>query len=87
MSFRTLIATLALLATGTAFAPIQQQRSTATKSASALEFGFLKELGLEKPDWLPDFGGKKEEDTPAPAAAEEVSADEEGGEETAAVEE
>jgi hypothetical protein len=24
-----------------------------------LAFGFLKELGLEKPSWLPDFGGKR----------------------------
>jgi hypothetical protein len=27
---------------------------------TSLAFGFLKELGLEKPSWLPDFGGKKE---------------------------
>jgi hypothetical protein len=27
---------------------------------SSLAFGFLKDLGLEKPSWLPDFGGNKE---------------------------
>ena len=86
MSFRTLFVTLLVLASTMAFAPIQQQRFNAVKTATALEFGFLKDLGLEKPDWLPDFGGKKE-DTPAPAASEEVAADEEGEEEPAAVEE
>jgi len=34
-----------------------------------LSFGFLKELGLEKPSWLPDFGGKKEEEKPEEPAA------------------
>ena len=34
--------------------------SSITRPKTPLAFGFLKELGLEKPSWLPDFGGKKE---------------------------
>lgn len=49
-----------------AFAPMNTPSRT-----TALQFGFLKELGLEKPSWLPDFGSKKdEEEAPAPAAVE-----------------
>jgi hypothetical protein len=56
-----------------AFAPVNTP-STATSSTTSLQFGFLKELGLEKPSWLPDFGGKKEEEeAPAPAAVETES--------------
>ena len=40
-------------------------------SSTSLQFGFLKELGLEKPGWLPDFGSKKdEEEAPAPDVEE-----------------
>eukprot|EP00339_Tiarina_fusa_P007214 CAMPEP_0117033336 /NCGR_PEP_ID=MMETSP0472-20121206/23829_1 /TAXON_ID=693140 ORGANISM="Tiarina fusus, Strain LIS" /NCGR_SAMPLE_ID=MMETSP0472 /ASSEMBLY_ACC=CAM_ASM_000603 /LENGTH=84 /DNA_ID=CAMNT_0004742229 /DNA_START=55 /DNA_END=309 /DNA_ORIENTATION=- len=82
-SFRTLVATLALLGAATAFAPVN--RPSISQKATALEFGFLKELGLEKPDWLPDFGGKKEEE--AVAEEPEAPADEEAEGEGAAVEE
>jgi hypothetical protein len=37
-------------------------------SSTAIGPGFLKDLGFEKPDWLPDFGGKKEEEKPAAEA-------------------
>jgi hypothetical protein len=40
---------------------ITNRHQTASKGTQ-LQFGFLKELGLEKPSWLPDFGGKKEEE-------------------------
>ena len=53
---------------------------TAEQSTTSLGPGFLKDLGFEKPSWLPDFGGgdkKKEEETAAVA----VAAEEEGGEE------
>ena len=53
-------------------ARIPRPRSALTRFArvqTAREFGFLKELGLEKPSWLPDFGGKKEEAAPEPEAA------------------
>ena len=66
-SLRTLIPLLLVaLVSGAAFVPATQ--STARVSKTAASFGFLKQLGLEKPDWLPDFGGKKDEEAPAPAA-------------------
>ena len=41
-------------------------------SNTSLGPGFLKDLGFEKPSWLPDFGGgeKEEESEPAVAAKE-----------------
>ena len=64
----TLFAALSLLVgMSEAFAPINAPSSRTT----ALQFGFLKELGLEKPSWLPDFGSKEdEEEAPGPAAVE-----------------
>lgn len=65
---RTLITLLLVaLVSGAAFVPATH--STTRVSKTAVSFGFLKQLGLEKPDWLPDFGGKKkDEESPAPAA-------------------
>ena len=65
-----LIAALILAIAGMthAFAPVSKPAS----SSSALNFGFLKELGLEKPDWLPDFGDKKDEAVEAPAPVAEA---------------
>ena len=70
-----LFASLILLAGMTdAFAPVNTPSRTA--SPTSLQFGFLKELGLEKPSWLPDFGGKKnEEESPAPVALESEAED------------
>ena len=76
-SFRTVFVALLLVAVATAFAPVHQGRSVPQAETTALQFGFLKDLGLEKPDWLPDFGDKKEEDV-APAAEAEADADAEG---------
>jgi len=59
MMRHTALVFLATLATAVAFAPSQQP-----SRSSSLQFKFLKELGLEKPAWLPDFGGKKEEEAP-----------------------
>ena len=56
----------ALLAVATAFVPTARAPRFA-RVQTAREFVFLKELGLEKPSWLPDFGGKKE-DAPEPDA-------------------
>lgn len=70
------VAALALVAaTTSAFtpAPLNNNRVVATQ----LQFGFLKELGLEKPSWLPDFGGEKKEEV---AVAEDVDAAVEGEE-------
>jgi hypothetical protein len=72
MSPRTIFTPLLLVAMATAFAPVNRPAFAATRT-EALQFGFLKELGLEKPDWLPDFGGKKEEEKPA--AEEEIAAE------------
>ena len=86
MTYRTVIATLFLVAitAANAFAPMMSR--PVHKTTTALEFGFLKELGLEKPSWLPDFGGekKKSEDAAAPAAEAAETAD---GEAAAAAEE
>jgi hypothetical protein len=73
MSLRTILATFLLLAVANAFAPVSRPAFAPTKTA--LEFGFLKDLGIEKPDWLPDFGGKKED-----APAEEPATEEGEGE-------
>ena len=35
------------------------------KTSTQLNLKFLKDLGLEKPSWLPDFGGDKEEEKAA----------------------
>lgn len=60
-----------VVAMTTAFAP----STPASRGAgTALQLKFLKELGLEKPSWLPDFGGeKKDEETSssAPPPSEE----------------
>ena len=62
---------VSMLAGTQAFAPLKTpSRST------ALQFGFLKELGLEKPSWLPDFGGSKEEEVAPEPVAEEDSPEE-----------
>lgn len=81
---------LATGATTSAFAPITpHQRNlmagAGEKSSTAVGFGFLKDLGLEKPSWLPDFGdaGKKEEEAPkAEVSDDEAGAD--GGEDSEA---
>lgn len=72
-----------LTGTTQAFVPVNKNAPSMTvATTTSLGFGFLKELGLEKPSWLPDFGNKKdEEDIPAPAAMEteeEDSGDDDG---------
>jgi len=52
-------------------------------SSTAIGPGFLKDLGFEKPSWLPDFGGKKEEET----SAAEAPANGDGEEEAESAEE
>ena len=85
-SLRTVLAVLLLAVAVNGFTPIHKPAtSTATSNSNtALSFGFLKELGLEKPSWLPDFGSSKEE---APEAAEPADSDEESEEAEASVEE
>lgn len=70
MAFRTLFLVLVLVALAQAFVPSSSKAFASSKTQ--LQFGFLKDLGIEKPSWLPDFGGKKKEEEKAedsPAAA------------------
>ena len=86
MAIRAQILTLPMFAvlvmSSTAFVVNPQRSFTITNqgSTTSLQFNFLKNLGLEKPDWLPDFGGSKEKE---PAAEEpvDVAAEGEGDEE------
>ena len=39
--------------------------------------GFLKDLGFEKPSWLPDFGGGDDKPAEEPKAEEEAEEEEE----------
>lgn len=81
MSLRTLFVCLSLVVVANAFAP-NHHVPFGVKSRSALRMKFLKDLGFEKPSWLPDFGGEKKEEKPAkeeekteePAAAAEGEA-------------
>jgi hypothetical protein len=70
-----LFAIILVLGLANAFVPVN--RSGFSTAKTNLQFGFLKELGLEKPSWLPDFGGKKDEE---PVAAGEETDAEEGAE-------
>ena len=64
---------LALAAPAVAFAPTLAP-TTLVRGGRPLGPNFLKDLGFEKPSWLPDFGG---DDTPAEEPkAEEETADE-----------
>lgn len=57
-SVRTLLSLFSIIVACQGFAPVSKCN---IPSSTALQFGFLKELGLEKPSWLPDFGSKKED--------------------------
>jgi len=62
MTFR--IFTFVLLATtSNGFIVPRSAKTTALISPTTqLQLGFLKDLGLDKPDFLPDFGGSKNEE-------------------------
>ena len=74
-----------------AFVPAtpRQTVASAEQSVTSLGPGFLKDLGFEKPSWLPDFGAKKEEtkeEVVAVASGEKVEGAEEDAEEAPAEE-
>lgn len=73
-----------------AFVPTTPRQTviSAEQSATSLGPGFLKDLGFEKPSWLPDFGAKKDEteEVVAVASGEEVEGTEEDAEEAPAEE-
>ena len=72
--------------TTNAFAPSSNTNKPAfLSSKTALQFKFLKDLGLEKPSWLPDFGGEKKEEEAKPAADATAEAEESEEGETAEV--
>ncbi|EJK62101.1 hypothetical protein THAOC_17302 [Thalassiosira oceanica] len=74
LAFLTLLAT----ADAAAFTLGNNKGRTRNKTSNIqLKFGFLKDLGLEKPDWLPDFGGKETPAKPVAVADVEASAPEE----------
>jgi hypothetical protein len=77
-ALRTILSFLCLMAVAVnGFSPVNKPATIVLDKSTALSFGFLKELGLEKPSWLPDFGSKKEEPAPAaePADGESEDAD------------
>lgn len=82
-----LIAAL-FIGSANAFVPTTPRQTviSAEQSATSLGPGFLKDLGFEKPSWLPDFGAKKEEEVVAVASGEEVEGTEEDAEEAPAEE-
>lgn len=84
-NMKYLIALALLVSSSNAFAPVTTRQTivSAEQSATAIGPGFLKDLGFEKPSWLPDFG-KKEEEAAAAAPAVDAEASDEEGEETAA---
>lgn len=83
ISHRSLIALLFVTSVyGAAFVPSHKRGGVG--ASSSLNMKFLKDLGFEKPDWLPDFG--KKEETP-PAAEEETPAEEDAEPVEAAAEE
>ena len=73
--FRTLVTALLFgVVAGAAFVPHQTSQNASPKTI--MHFKFLKDMGLEKPSWLPDFGGGKEEE-PEKAAVTTASSDSE----------
>lgn len=70
--------TFLLAASSDAFVPAAPRNAaivqSAEQSTTSLGPGFLKDLGFEKPSWLPDFGGGDKKET-EPAAAAEASAE------------
>ena len=79
MHFTNIVSLIILAATTCeAFVPTTQRNLVgAEKSSTAVGPGFLKDLGFEKPSWLPDFGGgdKKEESPKAEATDDEAAAE------------
>lgn len=80
MAFRTIFLALLIVALASAFVPARP----AFASKTQLQFKFLKDLGLEKPSWLPDFGDKKEEPEKDEASASKKGDAEEEEKETPA---
>ena len=73
---------LSLFATSTkAFVPTAKSTGVAQSPTTSLGFGFLKELGLEKPAWLPDFGDKSKAPAEPVVTVAEVEDGEQVGEE------
>ena len=81
---KNLLALALLITTSDAFVPAATRNAvvqSAESSTTSLGPGFLKDLGFEKPSWLPDFGGgdKKKEEVVAEAAETEEGDEAEEG--------
>ena len=75
ITMRSLLA-LALAAPAVAFTPAVAPRKI-VRGGRPLGPGFLKDLGFEKPSWLPDFGGGDDKPAEEPKAEEEAEEAEE----------
>ncbi|KAL7556804.1 hypothetical protein ACA910_005240 [Epithemia clementina (nom. ined.)] len=77
---RTTVAAFMLVAlvAGTAafIAPTAHRAETTARKSTFLQPKFLKDLGFEKPSWLPDFGGGKKgkEEASSEASTDESEA-------------
>ena len=71
-----LLLALALAAPAVAFTPAVAPRKI-VRGGRPLGPGFLKDLGFEKPSWLPDFGGGDDKPAEEPKAEEEAEEAEE----------
>jgi hypothetical protein len=58
---RTVAAVMLFTATASAFTTIIPPKPIGS-TTTVLNMKFMKDLGFEKPSWLPDFGAKKEEE-------------------------
>ena len=72
----TLAASVALLTTSTALVP-PRTGARIVRGGRPLGPKFLKDLGFEKPSWLPDFGGGDDKPAEEPKAEEEAEEKEE----------
>jgi hypothetical protein len=74
ISCSSILLCLALFATATsAFTVVRP----AAVSTTALQMKFLKDMGFEKPSWLPDFDKKEEEKKEEPDSADAAPVEEE----------
>lgn len=68
----SILATLLLAAaTSSAFTVVAPKASGG--SSPALHMKFMKDLGFEKPSWMPNFGGEKEKDESAEVPATDAT--------------
>jgi hypothetical protein len=57
-----LLLLVAVVIVGTDAFTVHVRTTHLSTKPTALQMKFLKDLGFEKPSWLPNFGGEKKED-------------------------